>query len=71
MAFPFLKSIEDCGDYAKTVEPFIPQLYALPGQILDNIADPSGLRQLYIDTNPLISAFAASVAFSFYLPRRV
>ncbi|RSL76101.1 hypothetical protein CEP51_010270 [Fusarium floridanum] len=65
MAFPFLKSIEDCGDYAKTVEPFIPQLYALPGQILDNIADPSGLRQLYIDTNPLISAFAASVAFSF------
>ncbi|KAM0436783.1 hypothetical protein ACHAPT_002494 [Fusarium lateritium] len=65
MAFPFLKSIEDCGDYAKTVEPFMPQLYALPGQIVDNIANPSGLRQLYIDTNPLISALAASIALGF------
>ncbi|KAF4983214.1 hypothetical protein FZEAL_1317 [Fusarium zealandicum] len=65
MALPFLKSVEDCGDYAKTVEPFIPQLYALPGQILNNIANPSALKQLYVDTNPLISAFEASVALSF------
>ncbi|KAM5351316.1 hypothetical protein ACJ41O_004039 [Fusarium nematophilum] len=62
MALPFLKSIEDCGDYAKTVEPFIPQLYALPEQILENLANPSALKQLYIDTNPLISGFAASLA---------
>ncbi|KAF4470918.1 DUF1295 domain [Fusarium albosuccineum] len=65
MALPLLKSIEDCGDYAKTVEPFIPQLYALPQQILDNIADPSGLMQLYVDTNPLISAFAGSLVLGF------
>ncbi|KAF4991929.1 hypothetical protein FGRMN_7483 [Fusarium graminum] len=65
MALPFVKSLEDCGDYAKTVEPYIPQLYALPRQILDNIASPNGLRQLYVDTNPLISAFAISVALGF------
>lgn len=65
MALPFVKSLEDCGDYAKTVEPFIPQLYALPRQVLDNIASPDGLRQLYVDTNPLASAFAVSVALGF------
>ncbi|KAF5027232.1 hypothetical protein F66182_648 [Fusarium sp. NRRL 66182] len=65
MALPSVKSIEDCADYAKTVEPFIPELCALPGQVLNNIANTSGLRQLYIDTNPLISAFAVSLALSF------
>ncbi|KAM0341945.1 hypothetical protein ACHAPQ_000249 [Fusarium lateritium] len=65
MTLPFVKSLEDCGDYAKTVEPFIPQLYALPRQVLDNIASPDGLRQLYVDTNPLVSGFAISVALGF------
>ncbi|KAF7551601.1 hypothetical protein G7046_g7672 [Stylonectria norvegica] len=65
MALPLLKSLEDCGDYAKTVEPFIPQLYALPRQILDSIASPTALQQLYIDTNPLISAFAVSIVVGF------
>ncbi|KAH7162384.1 hypothetical protein B0J13DRAFT_9144 [Dactylonectria estremocensis] len=65
MAIPLLKSIEDCGDFSKTVEPFLPQLYALPNQILENIASPAALSQLYIDTNPLISAFAASLVLGF------
>ncbi|KAJ4268717.1 hypothetical protein NW762_002785 [Fusarium torreyae] len=65
MALPFLKSIEDCGEYAKTVEPFIPELYALPRLILDNIGHPAVLKQLYINTNPLISALAASIALGF------
>ncbi|KAH6897253.1 hypothetical protein B0T10DRAFT_506833 [Thelonectria olida] len=63
MAVPLLKSIRDSGDFSKSVEPYIPQLYALPRQILANIANPSGLGQLYVDTNPLISAFGLSVAF--------
>ena len=62
MALPYLKSLEDCGEYAKAVEPYTPQLYALPQQVLDNIASPDGLRQLYVDTNPLISGFAISLA---------
>lgn len=65
MSLPFVKSIEDCGEYAKTVQPYIPQLYALPRQILDNIASPDGLRQIYVDTNPLISGFAISIALGF------
>ncbi|CAG9972227.1 unnamed protein product [Clonostachys byssicola] len=61
MALPTLQTIEECGDYAKTVEPFIPQLIGLPSSLLNNTA---GLTQLYVETNPLVSAFAASVAFS-------
>ncbi|EWZ99085.1 hypothetical protein NW765_009014 [Fusarium oxysporum] len=65
MSLPFVKSIEDCGEYAKTVQPYIPQLYALPRHILDNIASLDGLRQIYVDTNPLISGFAISIALGF------
>ncbi|KAK7225610.1 hypothetical protein V2G26_013613 [Clonostachys chloroleuca] len=61
MALPTLQTISECGDYAKTVEPFIPQLIGLPSNLLNN---SDGLAQLYVETNPLVSAFAASVAFS-------
>ncbi|CAH0049122.1 unnamed protein product [Clonostachys solani] len=61
MALPTLQTIKECGDYAKTVEPFIPQLTGLPFNLLNNT---DGLAQLYVETNPLVSAFAASVVFS-------
>lgn len=64
MALPLLKSVEDCSDYVKTVEPFLPQLYDFPGKVLENIASPSGLQRVYLETNPLISAFAVSVFLS-------
>lgn len=63
MALPVLKSLEDCGDFSKTVEPFIPQLYALPGQLRDAITSPEQLKLVYLTTNPLISGFAASLVF--------
>lgn len=60
MLLPALKSLRDCSDYTLTVEPFIPQLYALPAR-LSAVRSLDGLRQLYVDTNPLMSAFAASI----------
>ncbi|PHH89099.1 hypothetical protein CDD83_6642 [Cordyceps sp. RAO-2017] len=60
---PVLKSLRDCGDYALTVEPFVAQLYALPAR-LASIQSLDDLRQLYIETNPLMSAFAASVVLA-------
>lgn len=65
MSLPILISLEDCGDYSKTVEPFIPQLYALPNKVLENINSADGLIQLYKDANPLVTGFAASVFLSF------
>ncbi len=61
MALPVVKTFTDCTDFSATVAPFIPQLYDLPQQILQSISNPSALKQLYISTNPLISAFAFSL----------
>jgi hypothetical protein len=65
MALPLVKSLQDCADYHQTVEPFIPQLYALPQRLLDTAGSPASLRQLYIETNPLVSGFAISIALGF------
>lgn len=56
-AIPFVKTLPECADFSKTVEPYIPQLYALPQQILANIASLEGLKTLYLATNPLITTF--------------
>jgi steroid 5-alpha reductase family enzyme len=61
MAFPALDSLQECADFSNTVEPFLPQLYDLPAQIATNILNPEKLLDLYVQTNPLISAFAIAV----------
>ncbi|KAF4587771.1 DUF1295 domain-containing protein [Ophiocordyceps camponoti-floridani] len=60
MILPVLRSLSDCADFKLTVEPFIPQLYALPARA-SAIRSVQGLSQLYAQTNPLVSAFAVSV----------
>lgn len=65
MVLPVLMSVQDCANYTKTVEPFLPQLYALPQKLLDNALDPSALRQIYVETNPLISGLAFSIFLGF------
>ncbi len=61
MSLPVIKTFAGCTDFSTTVTPFIPQLYDLPQQIFRSITNPSALKQLYISTNPLISAFAFSL----------
>ncbi|KAK0711095.1 hypothetical protein B0H67DRAFT_493016 [Lasiosphaeris hirsuta] len=61
MALPTLKSLEECIDFKKTVEPFIPQLYDLPAKLADVLASREDIVKLYTDTNPLISGFAISI----------
>lgn len=61
VALPALTALEDCADFSKTVEPFLPQLYALPEKLLDVLASRQSLTSLYVETNPLISGFAISV----------
>ncbi|KAK4146969.1 uncharacterized protein C8A04DRAFT_9298 [Dichotomopilus funicola] len=64
MALPTVHALESCADFSTAVQPFLPQLYDLPHQLLDIATGHSGrsLLQLYAETNPLISGFAASVA---------
>jgi hypothetical protein len=61
MALPHFLSLEDCADWSKTVEPFLPQLYELPQRVLDHINSPHDLLELYKQTNPLVSGFAFSL----------
>jgi len=61
MALPIIKTVQDCTDFSTTVTPYIPQLYALPQQIFESISNPNALKQIYLDTNPLVTAFAFSL----------
>lgn len=61
MALPILKSTVACADFSKTVQPYIFQLNGLPHQIHQSAIKPADLKELYLNTNPLISAFAFSL----------
>ncbi|KAI3336690.1 DUF1295-domain-containing protein [Xylariaceae sp. AK1471] len=61
MALPTLKSLDDCADYSKVIEPFLPQLYELPSNVFNTVTNGESLLDLYANTNPLVSGFAFSV----------
>lgn len=61
MALPILKTLEDCSDYSKTIEPFLPQLYELPDRVFATFQQGKGLTELYLETNPAISGLAISI----------
>jgi hypothetical protein len=61
MALPTLKALEECADFSKAVEPFIPQLYELPQKLFEAVSRREGFLDLYLETNPLISGFATSI----------
>lgn len=63
MVLPQVKSLHECVDYSKVVEPFVPQLYELPFKLWDNIASLDGLKSTYVTTNPLVSGFAIALVF--------
>ncbi|KAF1919232.1 hypothetical protein BDU57DRAFT_469069 [Ampelomyces quisqualis] len=60
-ALPLVKSLPDCADFSKTVEPFLPQLYDLPYRVAAHITDPQGLQEIYLATNPLITSLAIAL----------
>ncbi|KAG6148324.1 hypothetical protein E4U24_005777 [Claviceps purpurea] len=60
-ALPVLKAIEDCGHYSHTVEPFIDQFYQLPGRLVASGGSIEALHRLYVETNPLVTGFSASL----------
>ena len=63
MALPLVKTLPDCVDYFKTVEPFLPQFYNLPYQVAAHITDLQALKDLYVNTNPLMSSLAFATMF--------
>ena len=61
MAVPVLKSLEECADFSKTVEPYIAQFYELPQRLAASGGSPHNLLALYKSANPLVSGFAFSL----------
>ncbi|KAI9862790.1 MAG: hypothetical protein M1813_004286 [Trichoglossum hirsutum] len=61
MALPAVHTLADCADFSETVMPFIPQLQSLSQQMVQAWANPQQMKDLYLLTNPLISAFAFSL----------
>jgi steroid 5-alpha reductase family enzyme len=54
-------AIADCSSLEKTVYPYLAQLYNLPEQLLQSWNNSAELQNIYLATNPLISAFAFSL----------
>jgi hypothetical protein len=46
MALPVIKSLSDCADFSKTVEPYLPQLYTLANDVAASITNADALKQL-------------------------
>ncbi|KAI9835360.1 MAG: hypothetical protein M1837_003800 [Sclerophora amabilis] len=61
MSLPKVDSLTACADFSKTVSPFIPQLSSFPQQLLQSWSNPQDLKEIYLSTNPVISAFAVSL----------
>jgi steroid 5-alpha reductase family enzyme len=64
LSLPVLKTVADSADYTLTVRPYISQLLDLPKQlsvIASSTSKINDLGALYLNTNPLVTAFAFSL----------
>ena len=64
VALPLVKTLEECADYSKTVQPFLPHLYELPYKVAAHVTDLQALQHIYATTNPLISSLAFALLLS-------
>ncbi|EXJ82130.1 hypothetical protein A1O1_08199 [Capronia coronata CBS 617.96] len=64
MALPVLRTLTDCANFNSTVAPYLSQLCPLPVVFVEAFTSPVALKQLYLDTNPLITAVAFSLAIA-------
>ncbi|KAK2767417.1 hypothetical protein FQN54_003573 [Arachnomyces sp. PD_36] len=58
MALPIVKTAYECADIGKTVLPYISQLNDLPSRLVATGGDLDSLKDIYVNTNPLVTAVA-------------
>jgi hypothetical protein len=46
MALPVIKTVVNCADFSKTVEPFLPQVYTFANNVAASFTNAEGLKQL-------------------------
>ncbi|GAM89145.1 hypothetical protein ANO11243_071800 [Dothideomycetidae sp. 11243] len=60
MALPVVSKLEQCSDYTLTLAPYIYQFAELPKRLL-TVTSFERLEEVYITTNPVVSALALSI----------
>jgi steroid 5-alpha reductase family enzyme len=64
MALPVVLNLQQCADYKTTLEPYLHQFATLPEIFFSAATKPASLTQLYLDTNPLVTAISFSLAIA-------
>lgn len=57
-ALSAIKTVQDCASYELTVKQHIPQLQNFVPNLIEAASSSGGLKQFYVATNPLVTAFA-------------
>lgn len=58
---PQVQSLADCASFSHTLSPFLWELSALPGRLLDAGTDLTSWKEVYLTTNPFIAALAFAI----------
>ncbi|KAF9886073.1 hypothetical protein FE257_012008 [Aspergillus nanangensis] len=68
LPLPDIQSIWNCTSFNHTVLPFLPQLTTLPErlQVVAVAKDVQGLKEIYLSTNPFVSALGLCLALSVF-----
>lgn len=61
---PLVKTLEDCASYDLTVAPYWDHLLQLPSRFIAAGFNASAWQDIYLSTNPLVFAFAFSLALA-------
>src|ERR1700761_273206 len=64
MALPVVLNLQQCADYKTTFEPSLHPFATLPEVFFSAAAKPAALKQLYLDTNPLVTAISFALALA-------
>jgi steroid 5-alpha reductase family enzyme len=64
MALPVVQTLQHCTDFNTTVAPFLYQFATLPDILLSSATNLAALKQLYLDTNPLVTAVTISLVLA-------
>jgi steroid 5-alpha reductase family enzyme len=62
LPLPAVLSPAECAEYGRVVSPYLSQLSSLPARFLDSGTDVDALKELYINTNPMVMAIGFALA---------
>lgn len=69
LPLPHVEFVKDCASFTRTVLPLLPQLQTLPTRLNETGSNLDALKELYLTTNPLVTAtaFCISLATFFFV----